>query len=160
MLEVLGSVGEAVGLDMIGTNASTARVQSAVELSLAPAFLLVGIGSLMNVMMARLIWLAGRIERLSSPADSACEAGHAREVEWLKTRRVFARLAIKFSTGAAVIISLVVAVLFVSAFVEASVGVFIAILWVLTIGLLITGLGYFFRETLLAADGPKGDSEA
>ena len=141
-------------LDAIESTTSITRVQNAVELSLAPAFLLVGIGSLMNVMMARLIWLAGRIERLSDPADGACEVSHKREVDWLTERRRFARVAIKFSTGAAVVISLVIAVLFVSAFVQASVGVFVAILWVLTIGLLITGLGYFLRETLLAADGP------
>ena len=49
---------------------------------------------------------------------------------------------------------MVIAVLFVSAFVETPVGVFAAILWVLTIGLLIAGLGAFLRETLLAANGP------
>ncbi|MEL6737306.1 MAG: DUF2721 domain-containing protein [Pseudomonadota bacterium] len=153
--DLLASVGDPATLQAIGANASTQRVQSAVELSLAPAFLLVGIGSLMNVMMARLIWLAGRIERLSNPSESTSETDHTRELEWLKRRRILARFAIKLSTGAAVVISLVIAVLFVSAFIEASVGVFIAILWVATVGLLIAGLGYFFRETLLAADGPK-----
>lgn len=150
----LMAVGNANPLDVIQSTTSITRVQNAVELSLAPAFLLVGIGSLMNVMMARLIWLAGRIERLSDPAQGACEVSHAREVDWLRKRRVFARAAIKFSTGAAVVISVVIAVLFVSAFLQASVGVFVAILWVMTIALLITGLGYFLRETLLAADGP------
>ena len=151
---VLMALGNANPLDVIQSTTSITRVQNAVELSLAPAFLLVGIGSLMNVMMARLIWLAGRIERLSDPSQGACEVSHAREVDWLRKRRVFARAAIKFSTGAAVVISVVIAVLFVSAFLQASVGVFVAILWVMTIALLITGLGYFLRETLLAADGP------
>ena len=153
---LLMAAGNANPLDVVQSTTSITSVQNAVELSLAPAFLLVGIGSLMNVMMARLIWLAGRIERLSDPVEGACEVTHKRELDWLKKRRRFARVAIKFSTGAAVVISLVIAVLFVSAFVQASVGVFVAILWVMTIGLLITGLGYFLRETLLAADGPKG----
>ena len=153
--DLLASVGDPATLQAIGANASTQRVQSAVELSLAPAFLLVGIGSLMNVMMARLIWLAGRIERLSDPNGGACEVTHAREVDWLRKRRDYARVAIKLSTGAAATISVVIAVLFVSAFMKASVGVFVAILWVLTIGLLIAGLSYFLRETLLAADGPR-----
>ncbi|MEO0591880.1 MAG: DUF2721 domain-containing protein [Pseudomonadota bacterium] len=153
-LTMLGSAAPTDALDVLQTNASTARVQKAVELSLAPAFLLVGIGSLMNVMMARLIWLAGRIERLSDPTGGACDIRVAPEVEWLRKRRAFARVAIKLSTGAAATISVVIAVLFVSAFMKASVGVFVAILWVLTIGLLIAGLGYFLRETLLAADGP------
>lgn len=150
------AAGHANPLDVIQRTTSIMSVQNAVELSLAPAFLLVGIGGLMNVMMARLIWLAGRIERLSDPSEGACEMTNKRELDWLKKRRGFARVAIKFSTGAAVVISVVIAVLFVSAFVQTSVGVFVAILWVITIGLLIAGLGYFLRETLLAADGPKG----
>ena len=48
---------------------SAVRVQQALELSLAPAFLLVGIGSIMNVMMVRLNWIAGRLERLEMPDD-------------------------------------------------------------------------------------------
>ncbi len=139
--------------DLLERTASTPRVQQAVELSLAPVFLLVGIGGIMNVMMARLIWLAGRIERLADPATGACEVSHAQELLWLRRRRQFARIAIKFSTGAAVIISFEIALLFVSVYITAPIGTLVAGLWVLTIGLLITGLIYFLRETLLAADG-------
>ena len=156
--EWLIAVSDGFALDVIERAASTARVQQAVELSLAPAFLLVGIGGIMNVMMARLIWLAGRIERLAEPSEGACEVSHHRELGWLRKRRLFARRAIKFSTGAAVTISFVIAVLFVSAFVQPRIGVFVVILWVVTIGLLITGLLYFLRETLLAADGPNKQS--
>ena len=58
--------------------------------------------------------------------------------------------------GAAATISLVIAVLFVSAYIETRIGTFVAVLWVLTIGLLIVGLGHFLRETLMAANGPDG----
>ena len=40
------------------------RVQQVVQLSLAPAFLLAGIGAVMNVMTNRLIWVANKIEEL------------------------------------------------------------------------------------------------
>ncbi|MEO1729624.1 MAG: DUF2721 domain-containing protein [Pseudomonadota bacterium] len=156
MLDLLASAAEPVAFEALRGPNSTASVQKAVELSLAPAFLLVGIGSLMNVMMARLIWLAGRIERLSNPSEATNQSNHDRELEWLRQRRDFARIAIKLSTGAAAVISVVIAVLFVSAFVKAAIGGFVALLWVLTIGLLIAGLGYFLRETLLAANGPEG----
>ncbi|WP_282073280.1 DUF2721 domain-containing protein, partial [Janibacter hoylei] len=63
------------------------------------------------------------------------------ELAWLRMRRRLARFAIKFSTAAAVVISVEIAVLFLSAYVETRIGTFIAILWVVTIGLLITGLG-------------------
>ena len=144
-----------VAFEILERTASTPRVQQAVQLSLAPAFLLVGISGIMNVMVGRLTWVAGRIERLCDLPKTRREAMHDFELEWLRKRRRLARHAIKFSTGAAVVISVVIAVLFVSAYIEARIGTLVAILWVLTIGLLITGLVQFLRETLLAAKGPK-----
>lgn len=155
IFELIAQVNQPLAMDFLERTASTPRVQQAVELSLAPAFLLVGIGSIMNVMMSRLIWLAGRIERLAEPVDGACETAHAHELVWLRNRRKFARLAIKFSTAAAVTISLVIALLFVSAYIETRIGTAVAVLWVATIGLLIVGLVYFLRETFLAAEGPR-----
>ena len=49
--------------DLLEQTASTPRVLQMLQFSLAPAFLLVAIGSIMNVMMARLTWVANRIER-------------------------------------------------------------------------------------------------
>lgn len=146
--------------EILDRTTSTPRVRNALELSLAPAFLLVGIGSLMNVMMTRLVWLAGRIERLcvnsaSSTPDTISRLPFEVEVEWLSLRRRLVRIAVKFSTAAACVISLVIALLFVSAFIEAKVGALVAVLWVITVGLMITGLIYFMREALLAADSPR-----
>lgn len=149
-----------IATDIIERTSSTTRVREAVELSLAPAFLLVGIGSLMNVMMQRLTWLAGRIERLCVNSTMESPEFLSRlpfevEVEWLTVRRRLVRMAMKFSIAAAAIISLVIALLFVSAFIKLTVGAVVAVLWVICVGLLITGLGYFLREALMAADGPK-----
>ena len=58
-------------------------------------------------------------------------------------------------TGAAAVISLVIALLFISAWIEAQIGTLIAACWILTMILLIIGLIYFFRETRLAAVGVK-----
>ena len=160
IFELLAS---AIADDLVERTSSTMRVREALELSLAPAFLLVGIGSFMNVMMLRLIWLAGRIERLCENSTQASPAFLSRlpfeiEVDWLTRRRRLVRTAIKFSTAAAVVISLVIAGLFTSAFVKLPIGFGVVILWVLTIGLLITGLSFFLREALIAADGPKTES--
>lgn len=157
ILEMLGSGG--VALDFIERTSSTSNTLQAVQLSLAPAFLLVGIGSLMNVMMQRLIWIAGRIERLCVNSTLENPEFLSRipfevEIEWLTKRRKLVRTAIKFSTGAAAVISLVIAVLFVTAFVDWQIGVGVAALWVITIGLLIISLGFFLREALIAADSP------
>lgn len=167
MLEILphlfAEAGQDFAVELLERAASTAQVQQAVELSLAPAFLLVGIGSLMNVMMTRLVWLAGRIERLcvnsASPSpDHLSRLPFEVEVDWLSQRRRLVRLAMKFSTGAAVVISLVIALLFVSAFIKSSLAVVVTILWVVTIGLLITGLACFLREALMAAESPREKS--
>lgn len=158
MILDLLSVG--VASEFLERTADTPRVLRAVELSLAPAFLLVGIGSIMNVMMARIIWIAGRIERLAESDNISCDVAHAGEIEWLRKRRRLVRVAIKFSTAAAVVISFVIAILFVSAYIEPKIGTLVAVLWVMTVALLITGLIYFLRETLLAADGPKPNVKA
>jgi hypothetical protein len=156
-MELLAS---AIAGDLVERTSSTMRVREALELSLAPAFLLVGIGSLMNVMMQRLTWLADRIERLCANSALEAPAFLSRlpleiEIEWLTKRRRLVRMAVKFSTAAAVVISLVIGGLFVSAFVDLPIGIGVSVLWVVTIGLLIIGLGYFMREALIAADGPQ-----
>lgn len=156
ILELLSAAGgDAFGLEILERTASTPRVQKAVELSLAPAFLLVGIGSIMNVMMVRMTWIAGRIERLCDASGGTHGKDKMREVEWLDRRLQLVRLATKFSTAAASVISIVIALLFVSAYIETRIGTLVAILWVVTIGLLITGLFLFLREALLASDCPE-----
>ena len=142
-----------IATDLLERTASTPDTLRAVQLSLAPAFLLVGIGSIMNVIMARLNWIAGRIERLSENMELPLSDPVQREVDWLCARRQLARQAIKFSTAAAVVISVVIAVLFVSVYIEAKIGTAVAVLWVVTMALLITALVYFLREALLAARG-------
>ena len=59
-----------------------------------------------------------------------------------------------FSTAAAGLISVLIAALFVSAYIHFKIGTLVAVLWVTTMALLITGLSFFFRETWIAAKGP------
>ncbi len=139
--------------DLIERTASTPAVLQAMQLSLAPVFLLVGIGSIMNVMMARLIWVAGRIERLDDQLGRGSGTPATPELAWLRARQKLARRAIMFSTAAAVIISLVIALLFASTYVEAKLGTAITVLWIATVACLICALVFFFRETLLASRG-------
>ncbi|MEM7689059.1 MAG: DUF2721 domain-containing protein [Pseudomonadota bacterium] len=139
--------------ELLERTASTPRVQQVVQLSLAPAFLLAGIGAIMNVMMSRLIWIAGRIERLGEGSDVSCSVSFGREIEWLRNRRQRVRTAIMFSSSSAMIICVVISLLFISAYVEAQIGTVIAALWVLTMTLLIIGLGCFVMETRLSASG-------
>ncbi|QUL36666.1 DUF2721 domain-containing protein [Erythrobacter sp. JK5] len=152
LLELLSG---GIASELFERTASTPAVQKALQSSLAPAFLLVGIGSIMNVIVARLNWIAGRIERLEAHEDPDKAARVQAEIDWLYRRRLFARRAIMLSSLAAVIISVVIALLFVSTYVDAQIGTLIAVLWVVTIALLITGLGHFLRETSIAARGSE-----
>lgn len=156
ILDALIAAAQPYAFEILERTASTPRVQQVVQLSLAPAFLLGAIGAVMNVIMTRLTWVAGRIERIDSvPAEERSER-QVNELGWLHARRRAAQTAVKFATGAAVIICVVIALLFVSAYIKPQIGTVIAVLWVLTMALLVTGLGFFLRETLLAAKGAEG----
>lgn len=139
------------GIEIIQRTSSTARVQHVVQLSLAPAFLLAAIGAVMNVMTNRLIWVANKIERTLA-ADERGEAGDMMdEIPALEKRRIHAQRAVMLSTAAALTISIVIVLLFVSAFVSASMGTLVAIAWVITMAFLVAGLTSFLLETRTAA---------
>lgn len=138
-------------IDLIERTSSSFRVQQVVQLSLAPAFLLAGIGAVMNVMTNRLIWVADRVERITT-LDAEGRAGSAlADLPALEKRRVYAQAAVMFSTASALTISVVIALLFVSAFIRPQLGTVVALAWIVTMVLLAIGLALFLLETLTAA---------
>lgn len=146
-------------LEIFERTASTPRVQQVVQLSLAPAFLLSGIGAVMNVIMSRMIWIARRVENIEEKLEEHRTPRQVRELGWLMRRRKLMQGAIMFSTAAAVMISAVIMLLFISAYITAQIGTVIAALWVLTMALLVTGLAFFLLETRLAAIGAEPPKE-
>ncbi|RJY09110.1 DUF2721 domain-containing protein [Aurantiacibacter aquimixticola] len=145
MIDVLSVTGE-----LIERTASTARVQEIVQLSLAPVFLLAAIGALLNVMNMRLTWLNDRIEFVERRREKGLGGREAEELPALRQRQVFSQIAVNLSTSAALTICLVIAILFVSAFIEPRIGTLVAALWIATMAQLSVALLYFFRETKLA----------
>lgn len=154
MLDLLASE-HTLAAELLERTASTVRVQEIVRLSLAPAFLLAGIGAIMNVMMTRLIWVAERIERLEVRMEEEHTLREEKELDWLRHRRKLAQRAVMFSTSAALTISIVIVLLFVSAFITPQIGSLTAVAWILTMLLLSTGLMLFARETIVAARGHR-----
>ena len=72
------------GSELLERTSSSLRVQQVVQLSLAPAFLLAGIGAVMNVMTNRLIWVANKIERILDAGEDpkpATAAGAALDID-------------------------------------------------------------------------------
>ncbi|EDL48161.1 DUF2721 domain-containing protein [Erythrobacter sp. SD-21] len=139
------------GIELLERTSSSIRVQNVVQLSMAPAFLLAGIGAVMNVMTNRLIWVANKIEKILKASDG--DEGNELLVELpaLERRRVLAQRAVMLSTASAFTISIVIMLLFVSAFVKAPLGTFVALTWLITMGLLMAGLAAFLLETRVAA---------
>lgn len=154
MLDLLAQSGN-LAAELLERTSSTLRVQEIVRLSLAPAFLLAAIGAIMNVMMSRLIWVADRIERLETRMEEEQTSRERRELVRLRRRRRLAQRAVMFSTAAALTICVVIALLFVSAFITPQIGTLTAIAWITTMAFLITGLVLFVVETLVAARGQK-----
>ncbi|WP_234030152.1 DUF2721 domain-containing protein [Erythrobacter mangrovi] len=138
-------------IDLLERTSSTAQVQHVVQLSLAPAFLLAAIGAVMNVMTNRLIWVANKIEKIVA-ADEEGRAGILlEELPALEKRRVYAQRAVMLSTAAALTISIVIVLLFVSAFVRTPLGTLVALAWIVTMSFLVAGLASFLMETRTAA---------
>ena len=154
MLEVLTSLTPNLASEILQRTASAPRVQQILQLSLAPAFLLGGIGAIMNVLMSRLVWIAERIERIEHWQESDERgAPNALELAWLDRRKAHAQRAVMLSAASAAAISVVIALLFVSAYIKPQIGTLIAIAWIFTMALLIAALGFFLIETRLAAIG-------
>lgn len=153
--------GGSIASELVERTSSTVRVQEIVRLSLAPAFLLAGIGAIMNVMVSRLIWVAERIERLQARMEEDLSPHDRGSLIRLGRRRTLVQRAVMFSTAAALTICVVIALLFVSAFITPQIGTVTAIAWILTMVFLITGLVHFAAETVMAARGqPKNGLEA
>lgn len=146
MVDYLSITGE-----LIERTSSTVRVQEIVQLSLAPVFLLAAIGAMLNVMNLRLTWLFDRIEFIERELEEGVETRMGEELPALRQRQSYAQKAVNLSTSAALTICVVVAVLFISAFIQPRIGTVVAILWVATMVQLSAALLLFFRETSLAS---------
>lgn len=145
MIDLLSLAG-----DLLERTSSSLRVQGIVQLSLAPVFLLAAIGAVLNVVNARLMWIVDGIDRLDAVGEADLAMREREELPALRRRRTYAQNAVNLCTGAALTICIIVATLFISAFIEPQIGTLVAGLWVLTMGLLFLGLLYFLLETRIA----------
>lgn len=154
MIDMVLSNGS-VASELVQRTASTVRVQEIVQLSLAPVFLLAAIGALLNVMNMRLIWIVERVHDIEEAVEKGIAGREAEELPALKKRRLLAQSAVNLSTAAALTICLVVALLFVSAFIRPQIGTFVAVLWIITMVQLVVALLLFLLETRAAIRSPR-----
>jgi MFS family permease len=137
-------------------------VADTVRLALAPVFLLTAIGAFLNVCATRL----SRIVDRSREIEPLLLASRGREHDrWLGELRILDRRmsmvasAISFSVSSAVLTCLVVALLFAANFVEARLGLAIALLFIAATAAIAIGFAIFLVETSLGARAVRVRSE-
>jgi hypothetical protein len=125
-----------------------------IQLSIAPVFLLAGIGAIMNVLANRLARVVDRVRRLEEDFAGSCpEAQRLARIELglLARRMKLVNGSITGCTASALFVCLVVAILFVGGLAEVNVGEAIALLFILAMAFLIGGLVLFLMEVRMAA---------
>lgn len=128
-------------------------ITQAIQQSVAPVFLLAGIGGILNVLTSRLARIIDRSRALHTRLEHANEdrAPVIRdELNTLTQRGRIVHRAIAYSTGSALLICVVIAMLFISAVMSWNNSIFIAGLFILAMCFLIASLSGFLREIQLA----------
>ena len=128
-------------------------VSHAIQLALAPIFLLTAIAGMLNVMTTRLSRIVDRGRQLTEPSSNVALSpdGLALELGSLERRRRFANAAITLCTVAALLVCVVIAMLFFDLLFGLPLKWIEGILFASSTISLIIGLGMFLREIHLAA---------
>lgn len=128
-------------------------VAHAIQLAVAPVFLLTGIAALLGVMtnrLARIIDRARHFEQHWGRLDAAAREAATAELHGLEQRRRLASRALNACTFAALLVCVVVATLFVEALLGLPLKGVAGVLFVASMLALIAGLTWFLREVYLA----------
>ena len=137
---------------MLSTAVTLNDVGHAIQLALAPVFLLTGIAGILNVMTGRLARIIDRGRQLSGRAvpQGSARTSLAMELQSLETRRHLASKAITACTLSALLVCTVVTALFVEALVGLKLDLLVGFLFACSTLGLVLGLAYFLREVHLA----------
>jgi len=135
------------------TPEDVARIVHSIQLSVAPVFLLSGIGVLLGVLtnrLARVVDRARPLEEQHGSADPAAAAELHSRLRWLAQRARLMNTAITLSTVSALLVAVVVALLFGSAFVHFNLAAPVAALFIAAMLALVGALVAFLIEIRIA----------
>ena len=126
-------------------------VSKAIQLALAPVFLLTGIAGILNVIATRLARIIDRGRALTEGRVNLTDPDQLpRELGWLERRRHFASIAITACTIAALLLCMVIVTLFLEVMLDAPLRWLVGALFAASTLGLVVGLAYFLREVHLA----------
>lgn len=138
-------------------------VQQAIQLSVAPVFLLTGIAGLLGVMasrLARIIDRAREVGRGKGSVDAAAVALARLELAGLERRRHLASWSINCCTGAALLVCTVIVTLFIEEFLGASLKWLAGAQFIAAMLSVIAGLSCFLAEVYIATHTSHIDAQA
>jgi len=128
-------------------------IAHAIQLAVAPVFLLSGIGVLLGVLTNRLARIVDRARKVedSLRQATATDPDDARGQLRVAARRArFINVSITLGTIAALLVAIVVALLFASTFVPLNLAAYVALLFVLAMAALVGALLSFLLEVRVA----------
>jgi hypothetical protein len=128
-------------------------VAQVIQLAVAPVFLLAGVGATLNVLatrIGRIIDRARLMEAELPKADAATAADLHKRLAVLSKRASLINRAIALCVLCGLLVSLVVAALFVSSALRIELALPIAIVFVVALLSLAAALVYFLREVFIA----------
>ena len=125
------------------------HVAHAIQQSVAPVFLLTGVGAILGVISGRLSRIIDRI-RVLRAMDDTTRIKYALEMKLLLRRTSWVHLAIILCTSCALLICIVIAAIFIGSELNVDPSSIISILFIVAMLSLITGLLCFLREVALA----------
>ena len=135
----------------IDSSSIVTSVSHLIQLSVAPVFLLAGVGALLNVFTGRLSRIIDKVERLDQYENAT--KNNNEPFKEMKQRREFltmrmknTNLAILFCTTTGLLISLVIVTMFLSALLAFKSAIFISILFILAMVCLSISLMLFLKE--------------
>jgi hypothetical protein len=138
---------------MAAVSVNIADVGHAIQLALAPVFLLTGIAGILGVMAGRLARIIDRGRKLTEgarPIEAAVDGHILLELQSLDRRRHLASSAITACTFSALVVCTVIAALFLEVLLQVEIRWLIGLLFTSATLALITGLAFFLREVHLA----------
>jgi hypothetical protein len=142
---------------------SSLLVQQAIQLSVAPVFLLTGIAGLLGVManrLARIIDRARVVGRVTGSLDAAALASARLDLASLERRRHLASWSINCCTGAALLVCMVIVTLFIEEFLGTNLKWVAGVQFIAAVLSVIAGLSCFLGEVYIATHSTFIDAHA